>query len=77
MVIFLENGAGAFLGGNSRIPFDTKLFVTTRGTHGVNGSILKFDDFVVWEMAGSASPLSAILAKIVQILCWARSSKSF
>ena len=71
MVIFLENGAGAFLGGNSRIPFDTKFIVTTRGTHGVNGSTLKFDDFVVWEMAGSASPLSAILAKIVQILCWA------
>ena len=37
MVILLENGAGAFLGGNSRIPFDTKLIVTTRGTHGVNG----------------------------------------
>ena len=24
-VILLENGAGAFLGGNSRIPFDSKL----------------------------------------------------
>ena len=40
-------------------------------------TILKFDDFVVREMAGSASPLSAILAKIVQKLCWAKSSKFF
>ena len=40
-------------------------------------TILKVDNFVVWEMAGSASPLSAILAKIVQILCWAKSSKFF
>ena len=41
VVIFLENGAGAILGGNSRIPFDTKLIVTTRGTHGVNGYYIK------------------------------------
>ena len=40
-------------------------------------TILKFDDFVVREMAGSASPLSAILAKIVQILCWVKRSKFF
>ena len=63
MVIFLENGAIAFFGGNSRIPFDTKLIVTAQGTHGVNGYTLKCDDFVVREMAGSASPLPAILAK--------------
>ena len=41
VVIFLENGAGAFLGGNSRIPLDTKLIVTTRVTHGVNGYYIK------------------------------------
>ena len=60
MVIFLENGARAFLGGNSRISFDTKLIVTAQGSYGVNGFISKLDDFVVWEMA---FPLPAILAK--------------
>ena len=40
-------------------------------------TILKFDDFVVREMAGSASPLPAILAKTAQLLCWAKSSKFF
>ena len=40
-------------------------------------SILKFDDFVVWEMAGSAFPLLAILAKIVQILCWVGNNNFF
>ena len=38
---------------------------------------LKFDNFVVREMAGSASSLQAILAKIAQLLCWAKSSKFF
>ena len=58
MVIFLENGARAFLGGNSRISF-----VTAQGSYGVNCYISKLDDFVVWEMAASAFPLPAILAK--------------
>ena len=55
MVIFLENGARAFLGGNSRISF-----VTAQGSYGVNCYISKLDDFVVWEMA---FPLPAILTK--------------
>ena len=38
---------------------------------------LKFDNFVVWEMAGSASSLQAILARIAQLLCWAKSSNFF
>ena len=63
VVIFLENRARAFLGGNFRLPFDTKLNVTAQGTRGVNGYVLKFDDFVAREMAGSASLLPSILAK--------------
>ena len=38
---------------------------------------LKFDNFVVREMAGSASSLPAILAKIAQLLSWAKSSNFF
>ena len=38
---------------------------------------LKFDNFVVREMAGSASSLPAILAKIAQLLSWAKSSNIF
>ena len=63
VVIFLENRARAFLGGNFRFPFDTKLNVTAQGTRGVNGYVLKFDDFVAREMAGSASLFPSILAK--------------
>ena len=38
---------------------------------------LKFDNFVDWEMAGSASSLQAILAKTALLLCWAKSSNFF